>query len=737
MKAFHYVQKMQSMKNFLLLAVSVLVVSSANGADLVLFDASESGTAGVSSQDGAKVELSGGVLKIETPASDRYPGFCVAGDWDLSNCHRVDVEIEDGVSNGKYTVRLRNPGGTVPSKGPGSKIYKFKVDSTSHIVLRAYLPPDLPQLDMIADCLRPVRVWAIPYLAWAPCSEFVSRRMPIAGTGKIDPKNVSQIAVYFDKPKAPCSWRVKRIVAREGAPALHTDNAWPTMTMENFFPFIDRYGQFRHSEWPDKVHSDADFARQREKEEADLAAHPGPEGWDKWGGWANGPQLPKKGGFYTTKYNSKWWIVDPDGHLWWSHGPVRVTPSSAITPLATPAGDRRGWFAELPEKADPVLGAFYETRDELIWPYYPKRGINEVYDFSAANIRRKYGENWFATWADLAHRRLRSWGCNTIANSSDKRICLMDRTPYTERYEVHSRPIEGHKGGWWEFCDPFDPSFRAEARRATEVYRAEFEDPWCIGFFVDNEHNWGEPHSLGLSTLKSPADQVCKSVFRERLQAKYGDIASLNAAWKTAYADWDAFLTDTVGRLSLDGARADLEAFSAEIADNYYRIIREEMKRANPGKLYLGCRWAGTPPLFSVKAAVKYCDVVSYNIYRKEVQKFRLPAGLDAPILVGEFHFGALDRGPFCPGLLLLADQNERAQTYRRYVNSALDNPQIVGVHWHQLSDQPTAGRFDGENMQVGWTDVCDTPYWETVDAVRETGYGMYTRRAAGEKIKD
>ncbi|MBQ3747963.1 MAG: FAD-dependent oxidoreductase, partial [Kiritimatiellae bacterium] len=321
-------------------------------------------------------------------------------------------------------------------------------------------------LEEIARRLKPLRTWAFPYAAGVSADVFVSR--------KELPKAV---------PNGPAQ-------------------PWTRLSADAFFPFIDKYGQFVHKDWPDKVHSDADFARQREKEADDLAAHPGPDGWDKWGGWADGPQLEKTGGFSTTKWNGKWWIVDPDGHLWWSHGPVRVTPSSAMTPLATPAGDRAGWFEELPARGDPVFGAFYETRDALLWPYYGKRGIDRVYDFSAANIRRKYGERWFETWADLAHRRLRSWSCNTIANSSDTRICLMDRTPYTDRFEIHARPIAGHKGGWWEFCDPFDPSFRAEARRMTEVYRAELADPWCFGFFVDNEHHWGQPHSLALSTLK-------------------------------------------------------------------------------------------------------------------------------------------------------------------------------------------------------------------------------------------
>ena len=80
--------------------------------------------------------------------------------------------------------------------------------------------------------------------------------------------------------------------------------------------------------------------------------------------------------------------------------------------------------------------------------------------------------------------------------------------------------------------------------------------------------------------------------------------------------------------------------------------------------------------------------------------------------------------------MLLLRDQKHRAETYKGYVRTSLEHPQIVGVHWHQFSDQATSGRFDGENMQVGWTDVCDTPYWDTIEAVREIGAKLYEIRS-------
>ena len=38
--------------------------------------------------------------------------------------------------------------------------------------------------------------------------------------------------------------------------------------------------------------------------------------------------------------------------------------------------------------------------------------------------------------------------------------------------------------------------------------------------------------------------------------------------------------------------------------------------------------------------------------------------------------------------------------------------------------------RFDGEDYQIGFLDICDTPYWETINAAREVNYQLYPLRA-------
>ena len=71
----------------------------------------------------------------------------------------------------------------------------------------------------------------------------------------------------------------------------------------------------------------------------------------------------------------------------------------------------------------------------------------------------------------------------------------------------------------------------------------------------------------------------------------------------------------------------------------------------------------------------------------------------------------------------------ERAKAYQSYMMGALRHPLFVGAHWFQYGDQVTTGRGDGENYQIGFVDICDTPYYETVMAARSIGYRLYDIR--------
>lgn len=492
---------------------------------------------------------------------------------------------------------------------------------------------------------------------------------------------------------------------------------------EALFPFIDRYGQYLHKNWPGKIHRPKDMNRQARIEAQDLEAHPGPAEWDQYGGWKAGPALPATGRFRVRKHAEKWWFVDPEGRLFWSHGVDCVRPTTAYTPIT----DREFYFAKLPPK-DSELGEFYGRGSWAPHGYYRDKGEYETFNFTAANLWRKYGIPWRRLFDELCHQRLRSWGMNTIGNWSDPEIYSLRQTPYTANVSFSAPPIEGSKGYWGKFPDPFHPDFEANLRQSMDRQKGRaIGDPWCLGYFISNELSWGDEYSLALAALSSPAGQAAKRAFLDDLKAEYPTIEALNAVWDTHYGSWEALLKSTT---TPDRTKAgdDLKAFYSRIAEEYFRICRNVLKELDPAGLYLGCRFAWANER-AIRAAAEFCDVVSFNKYQRSVADFRFPEGVDKPMLIGEFHFGALDRGMLHTGLVPVPDQQARAEAYKNYLNGALDNRWIVGTHWFQFGDQATTGRGDGENYQIGLLDVCDTPYPETIQAVRKVGNSIYERR--------
>jgi hypothetical protein len=515
------------------------------------------------------------------------------------------------------------------------------------------------------------------------------------------------------------------LVGMRSDPPLPETLALLRSAEQDLFPLVDQFGQYRHRDWPDKTRTAQDLKRLTEQEDRDLAARPGPKQWNQFGGWLGGPQLDATGRFRTVKREGKWWLVDPQGRLFWSHGIDCVRARSGVTPIS----HREHYFQDLPDPGTP-LAQFYGHGNWAPHGFYHGRGRHRTYNYTAANLFRKYGTAWQDTFAQRSHRRLRSWGLNTIGNWSDPQVYRMRKTPYVATISPHARPIAGSEGYWGKFPDPFDPGLRTSLRRRLAAEQGgAVGDPWCIGFFVHNELGWGNETSLAQAALQSPADQPAKIAFVDYLRKKYGTSKDLNSRWGTSHDSWTALLA-TQQPPPEKRAADDLTAFYTEIARQYFRVCREEVKRAAPRHLYLGCRFAWVNDR-AARAAAEFCDVVGYNRYRYTVADFRLPAGVDRPVIIGEFHFGALDRGMLHPGLKPVKNQAERGAAYKRYVSESLAHPQIVGTHWFLYGSQPTTGRGDGENYQIGFLDICDTPYWETISACREVGYKVYDTRSA------
>jgi hypothetical protein len=111
--------------------------------------------------------------------------------------------------------------------------------------------------------------------------------------------------------------------------------------------------------------------------------------------------------------------------------------------------------------------------------------------------------------------------------------------------------------------------------------------------------------------------------------------------------------------------------------DEVTRRLKAALSDAPHARLPAGwSQWGGTMS--------KRFDVFSINGY-----KDRFPGDMindlyervELPVMVGEWHFGALDVG--LPGgcLRRVASQHDRGEAYRVYAEGALAHPACVGVH--------------------------------------------------------
>lgn len=486
------------------------------------------------------------------------------------------------------------------------------------------------------------------------------------------------------------------------------------------YPFVDRFGQYRHALWPGKLQSEEEL-RERDAREA-TAPYPPLADRDRFGGWSAGPQLEATGWFRTEKHQGKWWLVTPEGRLFLSIGVNCVG-----TWEQTFVEQREHWFEWLPQADEPLYGELLSHWEGAHSGAEGIGGSGRVFSFYRANLARTFGRDWKDRWRVRTLRRLEGWGFNTLGNWSQSDVTTEHRLPYVASVALTKVPVISEAPGHWSsMMDVFDESFSAEVERAISGITARNRaNPLCIGYFVDNELAW---EGVLEGVLRSSESQPARRALVVYLQQTYPTLEVLNAAWGTAYAEWGGIRAPDTRNAACSGA---LDEFLLRFARRYFKTIGEALDRHAPDQLYLGCRFASAPDPV-VRACAEFADVVSFNQYVPSIDCSRWleTHPVDVPMVIGEFHFGALDRGMFHGGLQPVASQQERAQAYRAYWEALARCPRFVGAHWFQYADEPLTGRsYDGENYNIGLVDVTDTPYPELVDAARDTHDALYRLR--------
>ncbi|AEE96522.1 hypothetical protein [Mahella australiensis] len=482
---------------------------------------------------------------------------------------------------------------------------------------------------------------------------------------------------------------------------------------------VDKLGQLITREWYGKTHGEDELKVYLLNESEKSISAQGRCALDEYGGWQN--KRFKASGFFRTEYDGRrWWLVDPEGNAFYSLGMDCVWPGENAY-----INGIRKFFEWLPDEK----GAFKEA-----WTISTSNSDENYFNFTIADFIKTFGNVWWGQWARITRRRLLEWGINTIGNWSSPDFIKCARMPYV--WPLADFPDTEYKV-FRDFPDVFSEEYEKNAIKFARQLEPFKEDPYMIGYFLRNEPQWAFIQDLNLARILLEDDNpsASKDALISFLAKRYdGDIQKLSKEWNIDLLSFDQLKNSLDTTALSPKALADLDDFSEVMIERYVAVPSKEVKKIDPDHLNLGMRY-GYISQDKLLAGHQNFDVFSINCYKMSPASDVDYVGkiIDMPVLVGEFHFGALDRGLLATGLRAVTDQQQRGVAFKYYVETGAANKYCVGTHYFQLNDQPVLGRYDGENFQIGAVDVCCKPYNEFTEGIKSASFDLY-KVMAGEK---
>ena len=485
---------------------------------------------------------------------------------------------------------------------------------------------------------------------------------------------------------------------------------------------VDEFGQWKNKDWPGKIHTFDGLKKALAANEG-KAAYPFPE-WNRWGGDST-RKLKEGSGFFSTAKTAdgRWHLCDPDGYEYFSLGPCGTRPGDFC---------RVDGFEKLcdwlPDESDPAYRDQYFTGSRRRTAYMPMDSYKMV-SFAALNLMRVYGTDWRDKWEEISHRILMGHGINSQGNFPE--LCVNNgSTKISYVRELPHFPVTDTLI-FRDFPDVLSPQYHEKATQYAMKLEEWKSDPWLIGYFLRNEPEFHFVENLLIAdeVLHNPAKTHCRAGFIAYLKEKYQTIESLNHTWGTAFFDFEAFENpmDCCSVL-YPGSMPDILHFSTHLIREYIKVPSLACRAIDKNHLNLGLRWSKANNKVMMEGW-EYFDVFSINCYDFDPTSdldFVLHAGVDLPVLIGEYHCGALDRGLPATGLKGVLNQQERGVMWRYFVEKCAAHPLGTGAHWFQYNDQFCLGRYDGENYQIGMVDICMQPHRELMEAALATSRVLY-----------
>jgi hypothetical protein len=379
--------------------------------------------------------------------------------------------------------------------------------------------------------------------------------------------------------------------------------------------------------------------------------------------------------FSIQKDGAVWWLCSPEGRRFFSLGVCCVAQGATR------------------EEFDP------ENPGYAAWQHYPTP----------------------AAWADASLRRLRAWGFTTVGAWSDFAALRGSREPSLLLTPVlHIGSTAG--APWWDMWDA------KNIRRMEEVARSQIlplrDDPRLLGYYSDNELGWWNA-TLWKMTLEQPGSSGQRRRLIQFLRQRYQN------DWKKLLQDFEPEGASSWSQLQRRGMLYlksggqgihPMRQFLSLLADRYYQLMRDIIRKYDRRALFLGDRYQSFYYPEVARASARYVDAVSSNLNASWNDGTFLRCYLDTlhaltgkPILISEFYLAAADNrsgNKNTAGIFpVVATQRQRADAARRTLEALTQLPCVLGADWFQFADEPKHGRTDGENFNFGLVDIGDRPY--------------------------
>jgi hypothetical protein len=349
------------------------------------------------------------------------------------------------------------------------------------------------------------------------------------------------------------------------------------------------------------------------------------------------------GFFRTEKQGNRWWIIDPNGYR-----NIHIAINS-LRPGKS-------------EKNEIAFNTQFKNKENWI--------------SKTADSLKKYGFNGTGSWSEDAVT------INYNQNAKQPLFYAPNLNFMSSYGKIRGGTVQlaGNTGYPNQCIFVFDPEFETFCDEHAKQVTKFVKDKNLFGYFSDNEMPLGSKNLEGYLTLENKLDP--------------GYLAALN--WLNLKGSSIEKITDK-----------EREEFAGFVADKYYAIVSKALKKYDTNHLYLGSRLHGESKRTEsiIKAAGKYCDVLSINYYGEWspnpvlIDMWNVKA--NKPFIITEFYTKGMDAGleNKSGAGFTVRTQKDRGLAYQHFCMNLLISKNCVGWDYFKYQDNdPTEKNVDSSN---------------------------------------